>query len=118
MTGIHSKLAALLLAGSATLLAGCDTSSDGGGTLSAKSLPVPGSYVHVQFRRDFLGLASDKPTTPMGEGMSMALAASGELKGITDEFVVLQVDNEANRELWVPRSAILLLDVRVKPPQE
>jgi hypothetical protein len=33
------------------------------------------------------------------------------LKRITDEFVVLTVHNEPNREVWIPRETILLLDV-------
>ena len=59
-----------------------------------------------------LGLASDKPTTPMGEGMNMALGSSGTLKRMNDEFVVLGVDGAPDRELWIPRSVILLLDVK------
>jgi len=54
----------------------------------------------------------EKPTTPMGEGASLALGSSGTLKRINEEFVVLGVDNEPTRELWIPRSVILLLDVK------
>jgi hypothetical protein len=113
MTAIKSSVAFLLL-GCVFASGGCDTSEDGGAASGGKSYPPIGSYVHAQIRRDYLGLASDKPTTPMGEGMNLALASSGELKRVTDEFVVLQVDNEPNRELWIPRAAILLLDVHRK----
>ena len=89
---------------------GCDT-DETADMVGGRVYPKAGSTVHVQFRRDLLGLASDKPTTPMGEGMNMAIGTSGVLKRITDEFVVLQVHNEANRELWIPRDTILLLDV-------
>ena len=92
---------------------GCD-GGDGAGMVGGRAYPPIGSYVHVQFRRNLLGIAGEKPTTPSGEGMGMALASSGELKRVTDEFIVLQVDNEPDRELWVPRDAVLMLDVRRK----
>ncbi len=116
MTRIKSTLATFLVAGSSSLFGGCDTASDGG-TIGAKSLAPAGSYVHIQFRRDFLGMAGEGKVGLMGEAAAQPVASSGELKGVTDEFVVLQVDNEANRELWIPRAAVLLLDVRLKPPQ-
>src|SRR3954454_21493989 len=97
-------LAALLW----SVAGGCDTSDDSG-MVGGHAYPQVGSYVSVQFRRDYLGLASDKPTTPMGEGMNLSLGSSGTLKRINDEFVVLGVDNEPNRELWIPRRSILLL---------
>jgi hypothetical protein len=103
--------AALALATTLGSLAGCDNSDDSG-MVGGHAYPAVGSYVSVQFRRDYLGLASEKPTTPMGEGMNMSLGSSGTLKRINDEFVVLGVDNEPNRELWIPRGSILLLDVR------
>lgn len=95
----------------AAIVMGCDNSSDTG-MVGGRAYPKVGSNVDVQFRRNFLGLSSDKPTTPMGEGMNMNLGASGVLKGVTDEFVVLQVHGEENRELWIPRDTILLLDVK------
>jgi hypothetical protein len=93
------------------LAAGCDTGEDSGIT-GGRGYPKIGSHVDVQFRRGMLGLASEKPTTPMGEGMNMSLGSSGILKHITDDFVVLQVHNEPNRELWIPRDTILLMDVK------
>ena len=96
---------------SAFAVGGCDNSDDGT-MVGGHAYPPAGSYVVVQFRRDYLGLASDKPTTPMGEGASLALGSSGTLKRINEEFVVLGVDNEPTRELWIPRSVILLLDVK------
>jgi hypothetical protein len=100
---------ALLL--SAFAAGGCDNSDDGT-MVGGHAYPPAGSYVYVQFRRDYLGLASDKPTTPMGEGMNMSLGSSGTLKRINEEFVVLGVDGDAQRELWIPRGVILLLDVK------
>ena len=109
MNRLHSNLALLLLT-TAAGLAGCDTSDDAG-MVGGRAYPPAGSYVYVQFRRDYLGLAGDKATTPMGE-TGMTLASSGTMKRIGDEFLVLSVDNEPNREIWIPRDAILLLDVR------
>ena len=96
---------------SALAVGGCDN-SDEGTMVGGHAYPPAGSSVVVQFRRDYLGLASEKPTTPMGEGMNVALGSSGTLKRINEEFVVLGVDNEPSRELWIPRGAILLLDVK------
>ena len=98
------------------LFVGCDTSEDSG-MVGGRAAPPEGSEVHVQLRRDYLGLASDKPTTPMGEGMGMSLGTSGVFKRMTDEFVILQVHDDANRELWIPRESILLLDVRRQPKE-
>jgi hypothetical protein len=92
-------------------VAGCDDSGGDAGMVGGRSYPKVGSHVDVQFRRGYLGLASDKPTTPMGEGMNMNLGASGVMKGINDEFLILGVHGETNRELWIPRDTILLLDV-------
>ena len=113
MKRTRSTLATLLLlAGAAALpvLPGCDE----GGASGGGEHPAPGSYLHVHYRKQYLGLASDKPTTPMGEGMNMGLASSGELRLITDEFIVLKADGEPGRELWIPRDVILMLDVRAK----
>jgi hypothetical protein len=112
MTRFNSKLAAVVLLSAAAfpLIPGCDDGSGDGDS----SAPKPGSYVYVQFKRNYLGLASDKPTTPMGEGMNMQLASSGEMKSLNDEFLVLKVDGEPGRELWIPRDVILMLDVRNK----
>jgi hypothetical protein len=96
---------------SAFAVGGCDNFDDGT-MVGGHAYPAVGSYVVVQFRRDYLGLASDKPTTPMGEGVNLTLGSSGTLKRINEEFVVLGVDNEPNRELWIPRGSILLLDVK------
>ncbi len=110
MKSIRLKTATLLL-GAGLFLVGCDEGDDTSGSMGGKAYPPVGSYVHVQFRRDYLGLSSDKAMQPLEGG----LASSGELKKITDDFVVLQVDNEPNRELWIPRGAVLLMDVHRKP---
>jgi hypothetical protein len=112
MTRLQTTLAASLIAAlTLPLLPGCD---EGGSAGSGGENPKPGSYVHVHFRKQHLGLASDKPTTPMSEGVNMGLATSGELRLINDEFIVLKADGEAGRELWIPRDVILLMDVRAK----
>lgn len=94
--------------------AGCDTSAESGSS-SAGGYPPTGSYVHVQLRRDYLNVGGGTTAIgAMGEGAPQPVAASGELKRVTETFLVLQVDNEADRELWIPRDAVLLLDVRRK----
>jgi hypothetical protein len=95
-------------------VAGCDTSAESGSS-GTGGYPPAGSYVHVQLRRDFLGVGGGTNAIgAMGEGAPQPVASSGELKRVTDAFLVLQVDNEADRELWIPREAVLLIDVRRK----
>ena len=90
---------------------GCDDSGGEIQSVGGSATPPVGSHVDVQFRRNYMGLASSQPTTPMGQA-GMELGSSGILKGITNDFVVLQVHGEENRELWIPRDTILLLDVK------
>ena len=91
-------------------LPGCgDTVVNKDGTAAgASTAPPAGSYVYVQFRRDYLGFTATTPSAPTAEGMG----SSGTLKELTPAFVVLKVDNEAGRELWIPREAVLMMDVR------
>lgn len=114
------KLALLALLPSAALLAapGCDEGQDVG-MVGGKVYPPIGSFVHVQFRRDYLGLAGDRGSSPVGSNdPDNVLASSGELRRITEDFVVLEVQNEPDRELWIPRENVLLLDVKLpSPPQ-
>ena len=107
-------LACMLLA----VPAGCDEGQDVG-MVGGKVYPPLHSFVHVQFRRDYLGLAGDKGSSPVGSAdPSNVLASSGELLQITEDWVVLQVQNEPDRELWIPRGNVLLLDVkRYSQPQ-
>ena len=111
MNAIKSSLALSVMSLALLASPGCD-SGDDAGAVGGPKYPAVGSHVDVQFRRQHLGLASDKPTTVMGEGMGMNLGASGVLKKVTDEFIVLGVHGETNRELWIPRETILLLDVK------
>ena len=122
-----SLRAASLILGSLTAFApvGCDEGDDDNGMVGGKAYPPAGRTVHVQFRRDYLGYATTGTSggvqgtlSPlvgaMGEGAPQPVAASGVLKRVTDEFVivqVVQVPNAPTRELWIPREAVLLLDV-------
>ena len=108
MKHLYSTAALLLL----VALSGCDQSDDGGGMVGGRSSPPVGSYVTVQYRRDYLGVAGDAKVGVMGEAAPNSVASGGTLKRMGDDFLVLGVDNEPNRELWIPRDAILLLDVR------
>jgi hypothetical protein len=109
MTLKKTCLATSLALAMFTALPGCSGGdSDDKKATAAVAGPGAGSYVYVQFRRDFLGLASPTAVGPTTEGMG----ASGTLKEINREFVVLKVDNEAGRELWIPRESVLMMDVR------
>jgi hypothetical protein len=112
MNRSNSKLvlgatALLLLSG----LVGCDNSDDSG-MVGGHSYPPVGSDVTVQYRRDYLGISGEAKVGVMGEAASQPVASGGTLKRMNDEFLVLGVNNDPNRELWIPRSSILLLDVR------
>ena len=116
MNALTPTLSGLLLASLLLVTApGCDESQDVG-MVGGKVYPPVGSFVHVQFRRDYLGVASEKGTSPVNSDTGMVLASSGELRRITDEFVVLEVANEPDRELWIPRENVLLMDVK-RPSQ-
>lgn len=108
-------ISGLLLAGALCVVAGCDEGQDVG-MVGGQVYPPVGSLVHVQFRRDHLGFAGDKGSSPVDSDASRVLASSGELRRITEEFVVLGFADEPNRELWIPREVILLMEVR-RPDQ-
>jgi hypothetical protein len=116
MNRISSSMLALLVAGSSSFaVVGCDEGEDG--MVGGKVSPKAGSTVHVEFRRDYLGVNSVANTPmigAMGEGATQPVGTTGTLKRMTDEFLVLQVPGDDKRELWIPRSAILLLDVTRK----
>jgi hypothetical protein len=90
---------------------GCDNSDDST-MVGGHAYPPVGSYVTVQYRRDYLGISGDPKVGAMGEAAPQPVASGGTLKRMNEEFIVLGVDNEPNRELWIPRGAVLLLDVR------
>ena len=113
MNALKSTVSGLLFAAALALggPAGCDDGQDVG-MVGGKTYPPVGSFVHVQFRRDFLGFAGEKGSSPVGTDPNVVLASSGELRRITDEFVVIAVATEPDRELWIPRDVVLLLDVK------
>lgn len=115
MNALKPAVSGLLLATMALTLSGCDEGQDVG-MVGGKVYPPLGSFVHVQFRRDLLGLSSDKGSSPVNSDTGMELASSGELRRMTEEFIVLEVANEPDRELWIPRENVLLLDVK-RPSQ-
>jgi hypothetical protein len=115
MNALKPTPAGLLLAALLFTSPGCDEGQDVG-MVGGKVYPPLGSFVHVQFRRDLLGLASEKGSSPVNSDTGLVLASSGELRRMTEEFIVLEVANEPDRELWIPRENVLLLDVK-RPSQ-
>ena len=116
MNASTRTLSGLLLAASVLASPGCDEGQDVG-MVGGKVYPPIGSFVHVQFRRDYLGFAGDKGSSPVGDA-NQVLASSGELRRMTEEFVVIEVQDQPDRELWIPRGNVLLLDVtRPREPQ-
>ena len=101
-----------LVAASTTALVGCgdDDDDDDRPGSSAGVQPQLGSNVVVQFRRDYLGAAdSDGPVSATaGNVNGTEVAVAGKLVRVSDEWVVIE---SQGRELWVPKSAVLYLDV-------
>jgi hypothetical protein len=87
------------------ILTGCDHARAAG-----FSDPPNGRSCTVQFRRDALGAAASLPVSPMTDGINGAdVTVAGTLKHTSDEWVVL---DRAGKELWIPKSVILLLHFR------
>jgi hypothetical protein len=79
------------------LLTGCDS----------KPTPPAGKSCTIQFRRDALGTASSNPVPPMTDNMNGAnTSISGTLKSTAGDWVVL---DQGGREVWVPKTAVLLI---------
>ena len=109
-TKMMIAVGSLALIAGGLLSGGCDqsasTGSAGGG---GGPQPPAGSTATVQFRRDYLGGAKDGPASATaGEINGAQVGLSGKLLRVTDEWVVLEAQG---REQWVPKSAILYLDV-------
>jgi hypothetical protein len=99
MTKHHSPV--LMLLPIALGLLGCDSRSSG-------PQPPTGSQVTVQFRRDYLGGAKDGPASAtLGSINDNQVALQGKLVRVTDEWLVVE---NAGREQWVPRAAVLYID--------
>ena len=76
------------------------------------AVPVPqaiGKQATVHFRRDYLAgepLLPMSPTQPSIRGIEVAV--SGVLRGVDDEWVVLERDRT---NAYIPRKAVLVLEV-------
>jgi hypothetical protein len=69
--------------------------------------PPVGKQCTVQFRRDALGVAANLPVPPMAEDINGAdTSISGTLKSAAGDWVVL---DQSGTEVWVPKTAILLI---------
>lgn len=90
--------------------AGCDN----------KTGPRKGSDCVVQFRRDALGAAAGNPIPPTSQEHNGApTCVFGEFSRMDDDWVVLtKTPNQVNPnwEIWIPRSAILLIETLSKEP--
>lgn len=69
--------------------------------------PPLGKNVTVQFKRDALGAAASSPVPPFsGMHNGAETSVAGKLKNVTPEWIVL---DRNGAEIWVPKTAILLL---------
>ena len=67
-----------------------------------------GKACTVQFRRDALGAAANLPVSPTTHNINGAeTCVMGTLKRATAEWVVIEKNA---KEIWVPRSVILLIE--------
>ncbi len=96
---MKSFILALALLGS-VVFTGC-------GKQDVPALQV-GKACTIQFRRDALGAASHNPVPPTTNNMNGAdTSIDGTLKRATAEWVVI---DRKGRELWIPKSVILLIE--------
>jgi hypothetical protein len=116
LTTIAPLVTVLLLAVLAA--PGCDdpsssTNSGGAGGGGDSAQPAIDSYIIVQIRRDALG-AAGAPLAPMSGPVGGAeLAVGGKLRRLNADWVVVE---SGGREIWIPRSVVLLIDVQ-KPAE-
>ena len=100
------------------LVAGCNRANAAGSI--GQRQPPTGRNCTVQFRRDFLGTARDLPVSPtIGSINGAETSVQGKLTVVTDEWIVLDQTIAAGaqpveRELWIPRDAVLLLQISPK----
>ena len=71
--------------------------------------PQRGDLCVVQFKRDLLGIASERPISPMvGSFQGTELMITGRFLKMDRRWIVLE-GKHAGQELWVPRNNILLM---------
>src|SRR6185436_14020736 len=103
------------LAALPVLLTGCDD-AHAAATIGKRDPPL-GRDCIVQFRRDFLGTARDIPVSPtLGSINGAETCVRGKLVVVTDEWIVLSYTvpvaaKPIEREFWIPRSVVLLLEM-------
>jgi hypothetical protein len=99
------------------LLTGCDRTHAAG--FSSRQPPL-GRQCTVQFRRDLLGTSRELPVAPTAGSINGAeTCVRGVLAVVTDEWIVLNhstlvAGKAIEREYWIPRSAVLLIDMEPK----
>lgn len=78
------------------------------------AIPPIGATCKIQIRRDALGAGAAGPIPPRTDAFNGAeTAVSGVLKQFTTEWIVLDV---AGKEIWIPKTVVLLIEV--EPPPE
>lgn len=106
----------ILMLASGLFYAGCAKSSPTQANRpESNSVPKQGAYCSVQIRRDYLGASRELPVSPTTSSINGAeVSVSGRFLRADAEWIVLSdIDH---RELWIPRSVILLM--RVEIPQK
>jgi hypothetical protein len=92
----------------ATILTGCDR-PDQSPEYDRPDQPPAGEYVTVQFRRDALGSAHTLPISPITGSINGAkVCLSGELVSVNGEWIVLEHNEQ---EFWIPKHAVLLIQI-------
>ena len=103
MKPLLTPLACIAMMIAALSLTGCDHTSTADRPASA-----PGKSCTLQFRRDALGAAASLPISPLVGGINGAdTAMSCTYKGTHEDWVIVE---HAGKELWIPKSVILLLE--------
>jgi hypothetical protein len=113
---VSTIVAVLLSLLYAAFCGGCErTEASGPSPAPAAALqPAPGTEVIVHFRRDALGALRDVPIpVSTHEFNESKVCVRGALRSMDEEWIVLE--RERGGDAWVPRGAILYLEVFGKP---
>lgn len=70
---------------------------------------IVGANCTVQFRRDALGAATSAPVPPLTGGYNGSdTCVAGKVKILNADWLVVE---QANQDIWIARSAVLLVQV-------
>ncbi|MBN1805059.1 MAG: hypothetical protein JW837_07400 [Sedimentisphaerales bacterium] len=107
---IIERLVILIIIFSVLGMIGCERKAPSILSGKNRTCPKAGACCTVQFRRDALGASANLPVPPTTDSINGAgVCVGGKFSKMNEEWVVITKDN--SREIWIPRSVILLIEV-------